>query len=105
MGRGRAAEEKARRAIAEARTLQSQGKLGTALERVEAGLLEHPIDPRLMQLRATLSEALSKTVPHAAPAPVAPPLWKRPVFLAAAAAVTVIVLLLLMLALARGLGR
>ncbi len=101
----RAAEEKARRAIAEARTLQSQGNPGAALERVEAGLLEHPIDPRLMQLRETLSQALSKAVPHAAPAPGAPPLWRRPAFLAAAAAVAVIVLLLSMLALARWSGR
>ena len=84
---------------------KSQGNPGAALERVEAGLLEHPIDPRLMQLRETLSQALSKAVPRAAPAPVAPPLWKRPVFLAAAAAVAVIVLLLSMLALARWSGR
>ena len=84
---------------------QSQGNPGAALERVEAGLLEHPIDPRLMQLRETLTQALSKAVPHAAPEPGAPPLWKRPMFLAAAAAVAVIVLLVLMLALARRVGR
>lgn len=107
----RAAEENIRRIIAEARTLQSQGSLGEALQKVELALMEHPTDLRLVYLRTSLVEALPRAAapPPFVPAPVAPPPpavippWKRPPVLVGGVAVAVLVVILLVVAILRSL--
>ncbi len=108
----RAAEENIRRIIAEARTLQAQGSLGEALQKVELALMEHPTDLRLVYLRTSLVEALPRAAapPPFAPAPVAPPpppvaipAWKRPPVLAAGVSVAVLIVILLVVAILRNL--
>jgi serine/threonine-protein kinase len=98
----RAAEDRIRRVIAEARTWQSQGNPAAAARCVEAGLLEHPTDPRLLHLREALAAADAAAAPAAAHPPSPASLWRRPAFLAVLAAAAVLVLLVLLLALARG---
>ncbi len=116
----RAAEERVRKVMAEARTLQSQGRLGEALQRVEAELMEHPTDLRLISLRTSLVEAIPRAAApppvvaprSGAPAPVAPvplpahaPAWKRPGVLVAVGAVGVLIVLAVVVILVRLLGR
>ncbi|MBI4875654.1 MAG: protein kinase [Acidobacteria bacterium] len=69
----RSREERIRRVIAEARTLEAQGDARAALVQVEAAMIENPTDPRLMSLRATLRE-----MSQAPPAK-----WKKPAAVAA----------------------
>lgn len=107
----RGTEDKVRRTIAEARTLEAQGNLAQALQMVEAALLEHPAELRLTYLRNSLIESLPRTpapppVTFAPAPPQAPPpparTWNKPAFLAAGAAVAVIVVLLIVVVLVRG---
>ena len=106
----RATEEKIRRAIAEARTLQSYGNLSGALEKVDAELMENPTDQRLMYLRTSLVEAMPGAPIPPLPLPGAPavpvaPFWKRTEIVAPLVAVAVIVVIALVVAVIRGFGR
>jgi tetratricopeptide (TPR) repeat protein len=54
-------EEFVDQCVAQARRLQGEGQPEAALGEVDRGLAEHPRDPRLSQLRTTLTKSLRET--------------------------------------------